>query len=40
MMEDTYDQLLAENEVGEYEDVSFVVDYNGFYLTIGVLWGF
>lgn len=40
LMEGRYDQLQAENEVGDMEDVSFVVDYTGFYLTVGVLWGF
>ncbi len=40
MMEGRYDQLQAPNEVGDPEDVSFVVDYTGFYFTVGVLWGF
>jgi hypothetical protein len=40
LMEGRYDQLQAPNEVGDLEDVSFVVDYTGFYLTVGVLWGF
>jgi len=40
LMEGKYDQLQAPNEVGDPEDVSFVVDYTGFYLTVGVLWGF
>jgi hypothetical protein len=40
LMEGKYDQLQAPNEVGDPEDVSFIVDYTGFYLTVGVLWGF
>jgi len=40
LMEGKYDQLQAPNEVNELEDVSFVVDYTGFYITVGVLWGF
>jgi hypothetical protein len=40
LMEGKYDQLQAPNEFDQLEDVSFVVDYTGFYLTVGVLWGF
>jgi hypothetical protein len=40
LMEGNYGQLQAPNEVSQLEDVSFVVDYTGFYLTVGVLWGF
>lgn len=40
LMEGKYDQLQAPNEVDELENVSFVVNYTGFYLTVGVLWGF
>lgn len=40
LMEGRYEQLQATNEDGDLEDVSFVVDYTGFYLTVGVLWGF
>ena len=40
LMEGKYDQLQAPNEVDQLENVSFVVDYTGFYLTVGVLWGF
>lgn len=40
IMEGRYDQLQAENEDGDLEDVNFVVDYTGFYLTVGFLWGF
>ena len=32
-MESRYEQLQAINENDELEDVSFVVDYTGFYLT-------
>ncbi len=40
LMESRYEQLQAPNEENEPEDVSFVVDYTGFYITVGVLWGF
>jgi hypothetical protein len=40
MMEGRFDGLQAMNEVGDFEDISFVVDYTGFYLTVGGLWGF
>ncbi len=40
LMEGRYEQLTVPNEVGAFEEVSFVVDYSGFYLTVGVLWGF
>ncbi len=40
LMEGRYKQLTAPDENGQPEDVSFVVDYSGFYLTVGVLWGF
>jgi hypothetical protein len=40
LMESRYEQLEAINENSQLEEVSFVVDYTGFYLTVGVLWGF
>lgn len=40
LMESRFEQLAVPNEVDEMENVSFVVDYSGFYLTIGVLYGF
>ncbi|HXV13857.1 MAG TPA: hypothetical protein VEC56_06590 [Candidatus Krumholzibacteria bacterium] len=40
LMEGKYDQLQAPDENGVPEDVSFVIDYSGFYVTVGVLWGF
>jgi hypothetical protein len=40
LMEGRFDGLQAKNEVGDFEDISFVVDYSGFYLTVGGLWGF
>lgn len=32
--------LQTENEVGELEDVNFVVSYSGFFLSLGVTWAF
>lgn len=40
LMDGRYEQLQAVNEVGDLENVDFVVDYTGFYLAVGVLWGF
>jgi hypothetical protein len=40
LLEGRYDQLTTPDEVGVPENVNFVVDYTGFYMTIGVLWGF
>jgi hypothetical protein len=40
MMEGRFDQLQAQNETGDFEDIGFVIDYSGFYLTVGGLWGF
>lgn len=41
MMEGRFDQLQAvDPDTGEFENVSFVVDYTGFYLAIGVSYGF
>jgi len=40
LMESRYEQLTALNENDQSEQVSFIVDYTGFYLTVGVLWGF
>jgi len=39
-MEGKFEQLAVPNEVGDLENVSFVVDYSGFYLTIGVTYTF
>jgi hypothetical protein len=40
LMESTFDQLEVPDESGGQETASFVVDYTGFYLTLGVLWAF
>jgi len=40
LLQGTFDQLSAANEVGDFEDVSFVVDYSGFLLTVGVTYAF
>lgn len=40
LMESTFEQLEAPNETGDPEQVSFVVDYTGFYISLGVLWSF
>jgi hypothetical protein len=40
LMEGKFEQLAVPNEVGDLENVSFVVDYSGFYLTIGVTYTF
>jgi hypothetical protein len=41
VMESRFDQLQAiDPETGQYENVSFVVDYTGFYLSVGVTYGF
>jgi hypothetical protein len=39
-MKGRYEQLQAVNEVGDLENVNFEVDYAGFYLTVGMAWGF
>jgi hypothetical protein len=39
-MEGNFDQLQAVNENGDYENVGFVIDYSGYYLTIGATYGF
>lgn len=41
LMESTFNQLQAvDPDTGEYENVGFVVDYTGFYLSIGASYGF
>jgi hypothetical protein len=40
LMEGRFEQLSVPNEVNDLEEVSFVVDYSGFYLTVGVTYGF
>lgn len=40
LMESSFDQLDVPDESGGQEQASFVVDYTGFYLTLGVLWAF
>lgn len=40
LLESKFDQITVVNEVGELETASFVVDYTGFFLTIGVLYAF
>jgi hypothetical protein len=39
-MKGRYEQLQAVNETGDLENVNFEIDYAGFYLTVGILWGF
>jgi hypothetical protein len=40
-MQSRFDQLQAlDPETGEFENVSFVIDYTGFYLAIGATYGF
>jgi hypothetical protein len=39
-MEGKFDQLQAINENGDYENVGFVIDYSGYYLSIGATYGF
>jgi len=40
LMEGRFDQIEAVNEVNEFENVNFMVDYTGFYLSVGVTYGF
>jgi hypothetical protein len=41
LMESRFDQLQAvDPDTGEFENVGFVVDYTGFYLSIGASYGF
>ncbi len=40
LMQSRFEKLETPNEVGDPEQVSFVVDYTGFYVTIGVLMAF
>jgi hypothetical protein len=40
MMEGKFEQLAVPNEVGDMENVNFVVDYSGFFLTIGATYTF
>jgi hypothetical protein len=41
MMEGRFDQLQAyAPDTDQFEDVSFVVDYSGFYMSLGVTYGF
>ncbi len=40
LMESRFDQLETPNEVGDPEQVGFVIDYTGFYVAVGVLWAF
>jgi hypothetical protein len=40
-MESKFDALQANDpETGEFENVSFVIDYSGFYFSIGATYGF
>jgi outer membrane protease len=39
-MKGRYEQLQALNETFNLEDVNFEIDYAGFYLTVGMAWGF
>jgi hypothetical protein len=40
-MQSQFDQLQANDpETGEFENVSFVIDYAGFYLSLGATYGF
>ncbi|HEX5131205.1 MAG TPA: hypothetical protein VFX92_01830 [Candidatus Krumholzibacteria bacterium] len=40
LMEGRFDQLQTPNEVGDLENVNFVIDYTGFYATLGFIWAF
>lgn len=40
LLESSFDQLETPNEVGDPEQVGFVVDYTGFFITVGVFWAF
>ena len=40
LLESSFDQLETPNEVGDPEQVGFVVDYTGFLITVGVFWAF
>jgi len=40
LMEGKFEQIQVMNEVGDFENVNFVVDYTGFYLTFGVTYAF
>jgi len=41
LMESTFNQLQAvDPDTGEYENVGFVIDYTGFYLSLGAAYGF
>ena len=40
LLESRFDQLETPNESGDPEQISFVVDYTGFYATLGVVWAF
>jgi len=40
LMESSFDQLETPNELGDPEQVGFVVDYTGFLLTVGIFWAF
>jgi hypothetical protein len=40
LMQGRYEQLEVPNENGDMESVNFVVDYSGFYVSVGVSYGF
>jgi hypothetical protein len=40
LLQGRFDQLETPNEVGEPEGINFVVDYTGFYATLGLIWAF
>lgn len=40
ILESRFDQLETANEVGDPEQISFGVDYTGFFAMLGVIWAF
>jgi hypothetical protein len=40
LLESRFEQLETTNELGDPEQIGFVVEYTGFYVSLGVLWAF
>lgn len=40
LLEGRFDRIETPDENGVPEEVSFVVDYSGFYITVGMVWAF
>lgn len=40
LMQSKFDRLQTPNETGQPEQISFNVDYTGFYISVGMLWAF